>query len=290
MKGRITCPKCGQNIIADVNKDIPAFALDCPQCDHHFKVKTSQVDVSNVPKDSEVDVEADCDWEEHGEPRKTILSSIKPRTDKPMIASILLILVVLIGIFSAVFPTMFLQAPVSVASIAGVNGDLTVIVDNSSVIGANDIMLSIDEENTSFVQKNDSFSTSSVSLGEHEITISHSANNSSDQTVTKQVYVLPFNLSTYSVTLTGVNPLAIEDDTLELGWLSSIILILSVVSLIGAVMSWRRKYSDVALIGSVVGIFSIGIYFSALILGVIAFWLILKSRDEFDDGKKGKSF
>jgi len=290
MKGRIICPKCGHHIIADINKDVPAFSLDCPECNHHFKVKTSQVEISNVDLDSEVDVEADCDWEEHGEPRKTILSSIKPRTDRPMVASFILIIIVLIGIISAFFPTVFLQAPIGVASLVGAQGDVSIHLDNSSVISIDNLSVSIDQHNVTFVQQNNSFFASSLQLGQHQLTITHTANNSGPHTVTKQVYLLPFNLSTYTITVTDTNPLSIKDESLELGWLSSIIIILSIVVLIGAFMCWRRKYSDVALIGSLVGILTVGIYFSGLILGVIAFWLILNSRDEFDDGKKGKSF
>lgn len=290
VKGSITCPKCGQHIIAEINKDVQAFTLDCPKCNHHFKVKISQVETSNIPSDSKPDVEADCDWEEHGEPRKTILSSIKPRTDKPMIASLLLILVIIIGVVSAFLPTVFLQAPVGVASLAGANGELTVLVDNSSVVEAEDLSLSIDEKNTTFVQQNDTFIASSLSLGEHQVEFSLSSNNSTAQTVTKKVYVLPFDLSAYSVKITDDNPLTIDDSTSELGWLSGILLILSTIVIMGAITSWKRKYSDVALICCVIAICTIGIYFSGLILGVIAFWLIRTSQNEFDNGEKGKIF
>ena len=290
MKGRITCPKCGHHIIAEINKDVASFTLDCPRCNRHFKVKTSQVDLSNIPPDSTVEVEADCDWEEHGEPRKTILSSIKPRTDKPMIASLLLISVVIIGIASAFFPTIFLQAPVQVASLGGLEGGLTIFVDNNSIVPPNDLDLSINQENVIFERNNNSFHASNLTLGDHVLTINLNSNNSSSTFATKQVYILPFDLSTSTITVTKLDPLTLENSSYELEWLSSILLLLSVVTLIGAFTSWKRKYSDVALIGSIVGIFTIGIYFSAFILSIIALWLILKSRDEFDDGKKGKSF
>jgi hypothetical protein len=290
MKGRITCPKCGHHIIAEINKEVPSFTLDCPKCNRHFKVKTSQVDLSNIPPDSTVEVEADCDWEEHGEPRKTILSSIKPRTDKPMIASLLLISVVIIGIVSAFFPTLFLQAPVQIASLGGINGGLTIFVDNESVVDSQNLLLNIDQEDAIFERDNNSFHASDLTLGKHVLTIRLNSSNSSSTFTTKQVYILPFDLSTGKITVTNTNPIALENSSLELAWLSGILLLLSGVTLIGALTSWKRRFSDVALIGSIVGIFSIGIYFSALILSIIAFWLILKSRDEFDDGKKGKSF
>ncbi len=287
MKGRITCPKCGQHITAEINKKVPSFTINCPKCNHHFRVKTSQINCSNIPADSPVDVEADCDWEEHGEPRKTILSSIKPRTDKPMIASLLLISIVIIAIASAFFPTLYLQAPVQVAELSGVNGGLTITLDNESLVDADYISLNINQENILFERKNNSFHASSLNLGEHVLSITYST---TDTTTTKEVYILPFDLSSHTIKIIDTTPLTIENDSYELEWLSSILIILAAITLIGAIMCWKRKYSDVAVISSLVGICTIGIYFSGLILGVIAIWLILKSRDEFDDGKKGKSF
>ena len=286
MKGRITCPKCGQHITAEINKEVPSFAINCPECNHHFRVKTSQMDYSNIPHDSTV-VEADCDWEEHGEPRKTVLSSIKPRTDKPMIASFLFLIIVIIAIFSAFFPTLFLQAPVQVAELSGLEGGLTVLINNESVVDADYILLSINQENAIFEKNNDSFHSSSLTLGEHVLSITYITTNS---TTTKDVYILPFDLSSHSITILDTTPLTIENDSYELEWLSSILLILAAITLIGVIMCWKRKHSDVAVICGIVGICTIGLYFSGLILGIIAIWLILKSRDEFDDGKKGKSF
>jgi hypothetical protein len=250
-------------------------------------VKTSQINCSNIPADSPVDVEADCDWEEHGEPRKTILSSIKPRTDKPMIASLLLISIFIIAIASAFFPTFYLQAPVQVAELTGVNGGLTITLDNESLVDADYISLSINQENIVFERNNNSFHASSLNLGEHVLSITYST---TDTTTTKEVYILPFDLSSHTIKIIDTTPLTIENDSYELEWLSSILIILAAITLIGAIMCWKRKYSDVAVISSLVGICTIGIYFSGLILGIIAIWLILKSRDEFDDGKKGKSF
>lgn len=262
--------------------------VDCPKCDHQFVAKTSQCNSLDLTKDSLVDVDADCFWEEHGEPRKTILSSIKPRTDKPMIASLLLIIVVCIGVSSAFMPTIFLQGPTAIASLAGVDGQLTIVLDNTSVINASDITLSINQDEDAFIRDGESFFASFLELGEHEVVITSHLNNETN--ISKQVFIFPFNLSTYTIKITDAYPLEIEDATVELGWLMGILFILSMVTLIGAVMCWKRQHSDVAVIGSLVGIFTIGFYFSGVVLSVIAFLLILKSKDEFDDGKKGKSF
>jgi len=265
------------------------FPVDCPNCTHHFKAKTAQFKNVNTAEDTSKKEETDCFWEEHGEPRKTILSSIKPRTDKPMIASLLLIVVVCIAIFSAIFPMVFLQGPMNVASFAGMNGQLTIVLDNNSVIDAANISLSIGQEKNLTLQNDESFFISSLQLGKHDLIITEESNNVSTR-VRKEVFIFPFNLSTYTLKITSADPLTIQDSTAELGWLSSILIILSVVTLIGAVMSFRRQHSDVAFIGGLIGIFTIGFYFSGIILSIIALWLIRRSKDEFDDGKKGKSF
>ena len=65
MKGRITCPKCKNEFFLDLpEKD--KHEVVCPKCDNKFSIQKCD--------DSETFEE--CSWEEHGEPRKTVLSSI----------------------------------------------------------------------------------------------------------------------------------------------------------------------------------------------------------------------
>jgi DNA-directed RNA polymerase subunit RPC12/RpoP len=76
--------------------DIPEYTekleVECPKCGHSFKVKP-------VSEDKPVE---EYGWEEHGEPRKTILSSFKKKTNRPIIASFLLLTISVLGIFTAV--------------------------------------------------------------------------------------------------------------------------------------------------------------------------------------------
>jgi hypothetical protein len=76
----------------DVPDTTDTYEANCPKCNHSFTIKCAQKNKS-----------AECGWEEHGEPRKTILSSLKPHTTKPMIASFLLLTSCVLGIFTAVF-------------------------------------------------------------------------------------------------------------------------------------------------------------------------------------------
>ena len=92
MKGRTTCPKCKYELVMDLPDDIEQHTVECPSCHHFFVIKKTCND----------DEEEECGWEEHGEPRKTILSSLKKKTNKPIIASFLLLTVGVLGIFTAV--------------------------------------------------------------------------------------------------------------------------------------------------------------------------------------------
>ena len=93
MKGRTKCPKCNYDYILDIPKYEEKYITVCPNCNNKFTIKKS-IECT--------DLEDECIWEEHGEPRKTILSAIKPRTDKPMIASLLLSIVFIVDIISAI--------------------------------------------------------------------------------------------------------------------------------------------------------------------------------------------
>ena len=92
MKGRTTCPKCKHEFVMDVPDNSEKHMIDCPKCNHSFVIK-------RICKDESDD---ECGWEEYGEPRKTILSSIKKKTNKPTIASFLLLTTGVLGIFTAI--------------------------------------------------------------------------------------------------------------------------------------------------------------------------------------------
>lgn len=282
MKGRIRCPNCSNEFVADAIEGTDELQVSCPACNHSFTVQTASCEKT---KD-----EHECTWEEHGEPRKTILSSIKPRTDKPMIAAMLLLVVVLVGIIASITPGLFLQTPVMIFSNAGMDG--SIIIDTSdmnSQFDLNETFLTIESCNCILLGKldNDSIIFDNLPLGENnaDFIIGHL---DSDNHSSFEVFVIPFFINSYKLSIDDVDSLVVTPN--GYAWLSGILIIFSVVCLIGLLSSWRRMYSDVALIGSIVGIFTIGFFLINVVLGAIACYLIWKSRDEFDDGKKGKNF
>lgn len=90
VKGKIICPKCKNEFILELTEGKKVHDTICPKCKNKFSAE-----VKCDPKE--------LDWEEYGEPRKTVLSCIKPRSNKPLIATILLVCVFVIGITTAVF-------------------------------------------------------------------------------------------------------------------------------------------------------------------------------------------
>jgi len=96
VKGRIICPNCKSEFILDFVEDKKIHDVICPKCNNKFSV------------------EAKCgfkelDWEEYGEPRKTVLACIKPRSNNPLIAVVLLFCVFLIGISTGIFYYIFIK-------------------------------------------------------------------------------------------------------------------------------------------------------------------------------------
>ncbi|MFO8077264.1 MAG: hypothetical protein R6U21_01280 [Thermoplasmatota archaeon] len=281
MKGRITCPKCGQDFIAQARKDTIETGVLCPHCHHHFTVKTTNDNMAETTKD-----DAECSWEEHGEPRKTILSSMKPRTDKPMLAAILLFIVVIIGVFSAVFPQQFIQTPITVLSAAGIQENILITVQDTQGNYMQNITISTSPSKQNNTNVQGKAQLNQLSVGPQTLTL---ANNNSQTTV--DITVAPFDTSSYTIILNESSfQASIDDSSSDLTWISGILIILSIVTFMGVISSIRRRHSDVAIVGSIIGIFTIGFFLLGSLLSIIAFVFILKSKEEFDDGKKGKNF
>ena len=145
MKGRIQCPNCSKQFEIENIDDSDDAVLICPSCNCQFNIQSSSSDGADDGSKDE-----DCSWEEHGEPRKTILSSVKPKTDKPMIATLLLVVVVCIGIISSVSPGLFFQTPVMIFSAAGMQGSISIVIDEVGENIFDHVNLSISQNDKSY--------------------------------------------------------------------------------------------------------------------------------------------
>ena len=272
MKGRTTCPKCEHEFVVDAPSNCKKLEVTCSKCNHKFKINLK-------PSTSSSD---ECSWEEHGEPRKTILSSIKPKTDKPKIVTILLIIAFISGISTAAFSEDFVITSTNILSNMGLKGSVELYITDNSNETLHNVTIEMGDI-TDFTYNNDHYSVGNVNPGIQTIVLTLPGYTK----VTQEILVLPFIPSSHNIKM-EMGP---GETTLSFGTIgcSLIILLLSIFPLIAAFTSWRRRHFDVAIAGSLIGIFSFG-FFIGSILCIISFIILLLSREEFENGEKGKIF
>ncbi|MEF8848598.1 MAG: hypothetical protein V5A68_05635 [Candidatus Thermoplasmatota archaeon] len=275
-KVRTVCPECDKNFVAEIEKDVEKQDVECPQCNHSFSIQ---------PKKEEKEIS----WEEHGEPRKTVLSSIRPKTNKPMIASLLLIIVFFMAIISASFPEIFVESTLDVFSAAGLEGEVEVdllLEGNSSVI--NNVSVTLDgKEKTGFSNDEGKIVFGSVDLGLKKVLV----NSRYYQNVSHEILVVPFFKTSHNVELNlAGNNGGVDRESFNSVVCSLVFIILSVFPLLAAFGAFKRFHLDLAMVGSLVGIFTFGFLLIGSILSIVSFIILYYSRDEFENGKKGKTF
>jgi len=275
MKGRTICPKCKNDYVLDLPEEEGEHEVVCPKCGNKYKIQTK---CEGSPSDKE------CSWEEHGEPRKTILSSIKPNTNRPMIAAIILIVVFGIGISTAIFSETFIESTLDLASDMGMTGTIELKVENYDNESITDATVTLDGR-TINSNKNGVFSDDGVDLGIKTLKISHGEY----KTYRCEILISPFFNYESDIKLEEGSGEGKLEEFNSSGCML-IIIIFSVFTLIGAIACLKRQHIDVAYAGSFLGIFSFGFFFIGSILCIVAFILIRKSKDEFENGKKGRIF
>lgn len=286
MKGRIRCPQCGKDFTANARDDSTRVTTTCPNCGNKITVMTNESSKQKC-KDHALETSEECNWEERGEPRKTILSSIQPRTDKPMIASMLLLIVIIIGFTSAVFPEAYLQTPLNLLSASGTHAQITVIIKDQEGVPIENVSVWVHSSSKIMTNGSGYATLDNLSLGKQRIYVSPTITGPSDY---KEIYILPGDVNANITISNDLGTITSIEHPQSLIWSSLVVIILSIVSIFGFIASWKRQHFDVALVCSLISIFTIGFFFIGTVLGFVAFVLILRSKDEFNDGKKGKSF
>jgi DNA-directed RNA polymerase subunit RPC12/RpoP len=274
MKGRAQCPKCKKEIILDMPQDNVETEVVCPHCKNTFKIKVKEGDNSD----------AECSWEEHGEPRKTILSSIKPKSNRPKIAAILLICVFLLGISTSIFSEIYIETSLEAASSLGLKGSVRIkVIDQDNNTLDNATIIIFDQKN--YTKDNGIFYQENLTLGLTQIEV-YKKNYSSN---IQEIIITPFFDSEHTIILQKNETKTKESEFDPMGC-TIILAIFSIFALLGFISCIKRQHFDIAMAGSFIGILSFGFFFIGSILSIIAFIFIIKSRDEFENGKKGKIF
>lgn len=270
MKGRTTCPKCNEAFVVDAPDNIKKLNVTCPKCNNKFLITLKSSDLG------------ECSWEEHGEPRKTILSSIKPKTDKPKMVSFLLTIAFIFGLVTAAFSVQLIDNSSQLLSQAGFRETIEFYItdiNNESLSNANLKLNGI----TDFQYNGEYYYLENITPGFKTVVISLEGY----KTINQEILVIPLFFSTHNIKM----EMGTGEITYNFGILgcSLMFLILSIFPLLGAITSYKRRHFDVAVVGSLIGIFSVGFYIGSIIC-IIALIILLLSRDEFENGEKGKTF
>jgi DNA-directed RNA polymerase subunit RPC12/RpoP len=275
MKGRTTCPKCKKEFVLDLPEDDKKHQVVCPDCNNKFDV---------LAKCDKTSKGQECTWEEHGEPRKTILSATKSKTNKPMIAAIILICVFAVGIATTIFSEEFIESTLDVAAGVGLTSDVEIYLTNQTNLTIEDAEITWNGQ--IILHKQDGvYYKANVEPGIQTIEITRA--NYKTQRV--EILVTPFFKSEAKIKLEEGDGQADDIHFDNIGC-SIIIAIFTAFALFAMIACLKRQNVDVAIAGSFFGIFSFGFFFIGSILSIIAFVLIIMSRDEFRDASKGKRF
>lgn len=273
MKGRTTCPQCKHEFVLDLPEDRKKHDVVCPKCKNKFVIET---------KPSDPRSKGECSWEEHGEPRKTILSAIKPKTNRPQIVAVILIAVFIIGLSTAAFADIFIESSTAVFSAVGVTGKVELVVTDSSNTSLDSVSIEIGDLSGT-TDESGFYSVENVPLGIRTVEFSFEGDK-----LTYEILVLPFITSHNDIKM----ELGTGDKYVNFNSVGcSIVLgIFSVFALLAAVVCYKRRNFDVAVAGSALSIFSFGFFLIGSILSIIALIIIIMCKEEFKDGKKGKIF
>jgi len=275
MKGRTTCPECKKEFILDLPKDCKKHQVVCPECGNKFDVFAKYEKTSKGKE---------CAWEEHGEPRKTILSAINPKTNKPMIAAIILICVFAIGFATSVFSQEFIESTLDVAANVGLNSDVEIYLTNQTNLTIEDAEIILNGQTVPH-KRDGIYYKANVKPGIQTIEVTRA-----DYKIQRaEILVTPFFKSEVKIKLEEGEGQADNIYFDNIGC-SVIIAVFTVFALFAMIACLERRNGDVAIAGSFLGIFSFGFFFIGSILSIIAFVLIMISRDEFRDASKGKHF
>lgn len=289
MKGRTTCPKCEHTFVLDAPSHVTKYSVTCPKCGHNFNINPSKT--SRV-----VDQDEDYSWEECGEPRKTVLSSLKERTNKPMIAGTLLIVAFVLGASwggSFVFADTFLKTSMRQTTISSITGSINGVVTDQNNTPLPGVNITIERMNISTItNENGSYSLTKLPLGIHQLNLTKEGY----RTQRYETFISPFQTITFDMEMVYVgnqSEYPAENHTIDQLWnkirpslsfCSMVFIVFAIFALIGAVYAIKRKHYHVAILGSIFGILSVGFLIGS-ICSIIALILLVISKEEFKHGE-----
>jgi len=266
MKGKAKCPHCKQKVVVEVPLETTGTeVVTCPNCDMQFKVN----------------VDEPYSWEEDA-PLIHPSMHIKPKSMKIPIASLLLIIVFLLGIVisGALFFSMDIIEDADRSS--QYNGK--VVDTNGDSLAGVDVSVIDHPEWTTITDDNGKFSFSNITSGKRTLQFMLDGYI----TLEAEVFVLPWDVSIPQEQFTMKNGSGANEDktlivrVLELGpILAGVVIILSAIALAGAIMALMRIHFPIVVLGAVWGIVAGFFSIIGIPLGIVALILILLAKEEF---------
>ncbi|EMR73958.1 Carboxypeptidase regulatory-like domain protein [Thermoplasmatales archaeon SCGC AB-539-N05] len=288
MKGRTVCPKCKHAFILDVLNHVVKYDAVCPKCGYKFNINPSKTSKSH--NGCEV-----YSWEECGEPRKTILSALKEKTNKPTIAGVLLITAFILGVSWAGvfgFGESILKSSMDQAGVSGILGGVSGNVTDENNTLLSDVLIEVSGTNISTVtDQNGSYSLTNVSIGIQQLNITKEGYKPQIYEILVSPFpIMPFNMEMEFVGIGNEGP-ANNHSISELWnkirstlyFCSVIFAVFSIFALLGGLYAIKRKNFGIVIIGSIFGILSFGFIFGS-VCSIIALILLIISKEEFGNG------
>ena len=187
-------------------------------------------------------------------------------------------------ITTAVFAEAFIETSMGFASGVGMTGSIKILITDSENNSLENISIKINGL-TGTTDENGIFSADNTDLGILSLELTHPEYN----TQKREILVTPlFKLE--STIIMEPDDGSIANIKFDITGCSLVIGIFSIFALIGTITCLKRQHLDVAIASSLIGILSIGFFFIGSIISIIAFAIIMTSKEEFENGKKGKTF
>ncbi len=280
MRGKTTCPQCKEKYSLDIPDDATgAYSTTCPKCDHSFKIDLGEK--INLNNDET--------------PLIPPSLHVKPRSRKPKIAGLFLIITFLAGILF--WGPLYLDHEDFIRE-ASTQGQWSVsfqgkIVNETGVSLPNVTVGLENESNIALTDAAGRFILEDISWGYHLLHLSKTNFTTTHITI----FVLLFHLQESQKEYTlikgdseiSLNSQMVEDMNTHIPPLALLFLVFSVMALLGGLFSLQRKMLPLSLLGAILGIFTLGLFLIGFILSIAALILIVYSRYEFG-GKKNEIF
>jgi hypothetical protein len=276
MRGKTTCPQCGEKYSLDLPDDSTGiYSTTCPKCDHSFKIDLGEKINLNDDKT----------------PLIPPSLHVKPRSRKPIIAGVFLIITFLAGVLF--WGPLYLDHEnfITEASTQGQwNLSFQGKIVNETGVALPNVTIALDNASTSvYTDTGGLFTLDDISWGYHLLHLSKTNFTTTHITI----FVPPFHLwenQEEYILLQGNSEINLDSQMVKdmnsyIPPLSILFLVFSVMALLGGLFSLQRKMLPLSLLGSILGIFTLGIFLIGSILSIVALILIIYSRYEFGEKK-----